>query len=365
MGQKDQKARNQFLDVLKGFSILLVVAGHSIQTLPNFDDNIVFRIIYSFHMPLFMFLSGVVAACSLKPMNRQFLQNKALALVVPFIAWYGITYLVSGAYLTTPIWKFFGHLALSPDLGLWFLWILFLDFCVLAFAKYLQPKIGTASFLAVWLGVNLLPDVSWLGLPLLKWHVTFFLAGYILWFYREKLKGYYKPALITSAIVFVAGVYFWRRLGDPMFAGKLQAIIAKLGAGPFYPTVLLAYKYAMPFAGIGLVVWMLTFAAKSRYVYAVLAWLGVYTLDIYVSHQYFFPYAMGQGVVHMVTGGMIALGLSLLLSLLVLRRSAVLSRILLGGRGSAWGWGIRRRIAWMWSKVSRRPVRPVATTKVS
>lgn len=360
MGKQEQKARNGFLDVLKGFSILLVVAGHAIQTVPNFDDNVFFRVIYSFHMPLFMFLSGVVAACSLKPMNRQFLQNKALALVVPFVAWYLITYFMSGAYQTTAVWAYFGKLAMAPDFGLWFLWILFLNFCVLALAKKLQPKIGTASFVLVWLGVNLLPAVGWLGLPLLKWHLTFFVAGYVLWSYREKLQAYYKPALVVSTIVFLVGIYFWRRTGDPSFAGKAQAILGRFGLSDFYPTISLAYKYIMPFAGIGLVVGVLSLVVNNRYAYAALAWFGVYTLDIYVSHQYFFQYAVGQGLAHMVSGAVIALSLSLLLSFLVLRRSAVLSRVLLGGRGSAWGWGIRRRAGAVWTKVTKRLV-PAAT----
>ncbi|HSE60868.1 MAG TPA: acyltransferase family protein [Candidatus Saccharimonadales bacterium] len=365
MGQTEQKARNGFLDALKGFSILLVVVGHAIQTVPNFDDNILFRIIYSFHMPLFMFLSGVVAACSLKPMNWQFIRNKALTLVVPFIAWYIITYLVSGAYQTTPVWAFFGRLALAPDVGLWFLWILFLDFCMLALVKNLQRHIGTASFLAVWLGIQLLPEVSWLGLPLLKWHLTFFLAGYIVWFYRDKLHGYYKPAVITSAAIFLLGIYFWRRVGDPAFAGKLHAVLTRFNINQFYPTLLLMYHYAMPFAGIGLVTWGVMRLARNKYAYATLAWLGVYTLDIYVSHQYFFPYAVGQGVLHYVSAAVVALGCSLLLSFLVLRRSAVLSRVLLGGRGSSWGWGIRRRISWMWTKLVRRQSQVVTSNELS
>ena len=53
--------RLSYVDVLKGYAILLVILGHSIQnTVLDFDGNIVFRVIYSFHMPLFMILSGIV-----------------------------------------------------------------------------------------------------------------------------------------------------------------------------------------------------------------------------------------------------------------------------------------------------------------
>lgn len=54
--------RSTSVDLLKGYAIILVVLGHALQyNINNFDNNIVFRIIYSFHMPLFMFASGYVA----------------------------------------------------------------------------------------------------------------------------------------------------------------------------------------------------------------------------------------------------------------------------------------------------------------
>ena len=57
-----KRERIYTIDAMKGLAILLVVFGHSFQgNIINFDDNVVFRVIYSFHMPLFMFLAGLVA----------------------------------------------------------------------------------------------------------------------------------------------------------------------------------------------------------------------------------------------------------------------------------------------------------------
>ncbi|MDE6264225.1 MAG: acyltransferase family protein [Paramuribaculum sp.] len=51
-----------YIDNLRGFLIILVKLGHCIQNLyTDFDQNIVFRYIYSFHMPLFMFIRGFVS----------------------------------------------------------------------------------------------------------------------------------------------------------------------------------------------------------------------------------------------------------------------------------------------------------------
>lgn len=48
------KERIQYLDICKGVGIIFVVLGHIIQTNP------IRTWIYSFHMPLFFFLSGYI-----------------------------------------------------------------------------------------------------------------------------------------------------------------------------------------------------------------------------------------------------------------------------------------------------------------
>lgn len=53
-----KKIRIQYIDRLKGLAIILVVMGH-IFGFSQPDDPIT-KFIYTFHMPLFMFLSGLV-----------------------------------------------------------------------------------------------------------------------------------------------------------------------------------------------------------------------------------------------------------------------------------------------------------------
>lgn len=49
-------------DSLKGYLMILVILGHAIQSVlvDNFSTNHVWNIIYSFHMPAFMAVSGWV-----------------------------------------------------------------------------------------------------------------------------------------------------------------------------------------------------------------------------------------------------------------------------------------------------------------
>ena len=65
------KMRDPFWDVIKGIAVLLMLLGHSIEygmgaeyfESKAYMNNQFFQFIYGFHMPLFMFLSGLVA-CS-------------------------------------------------------------------------------------------------------------------------------------------------------------------------------------------------------------------------------------------------------------------------------------------------------------
>lgn len=54
-------ARISYIDQLKGIAILLVVLGHVIGY-NNCENSFLWRFIYSFHMPLFMFISGYVCS---------------------------------------------------------------------------------------------------------------------------------------------------------------------------------------------------------------------------------------------------------------------------------------------------------------
>lgn len=61
---KSSSQRIQWIDALKLFAIFLVLWGHCVQHLlsSNHYDEPVYRLIYTFHMPLFMMISGFFSA---------------------------------------------------------------------------------------------------------------------------------------------------------------------------------------------------------------------------------------------------------------------------------------------------------------
>ncbi len=72
--------RMLWLDSLRGFGIILITVGH----LGCFE--LLERYIYSFHVPLFFFISGYLYNRSAKPI-KNFIKRKTFTILVPFLVW--------------------------------------------------------------------------------------------------------------------------------------------------------------------------------------------------------------------------------------------------------------------------------------
>ncbi|WP_026493413.1 MULTISPECIES: acyltransferase family protein [unclassified Butyrivibrio] len=56
MSEAKKKYRIELIDITKAITIILVILGH---TTGNLDTPMYRRLLYTFHMPLFFFLSGM------------------------------------------------------------------------------------------------------------------------------------------------------------------------------------------------------------------------------------------------------------------------------------------------------------------
>jgi fucose 4-O-acetylase-like acetyltransferase len=287
------KVRSQLIDASKGFGILLVVFGHCLQSLvPDFDNNLVFRLVYSFHMPLFMFLSGCVAKYS----DVRSITKNVTRLVLPFLTWYLIGYAVlyfRGEDLQN-FPDYFMKLVKSPDYGLWFLWVLFLSHICFYVMSQMQ-KVG--GILAAVLGFFLVQYIplNILGIGLLKWHFVFFVAGYLAIRYQDIIVKYRYAAMLGITCLFIVLFPFWQRIDNTMITPVLDHL-PKLYK---YQNALLIkyYRYLTAFAGIGTVISLVYFMIKLEAIKMALAKLGQYTMEIYVSHQLLFGYGFGKSIV--------------------------------------------------------------------
>lgn len=115
------KGRECWIDIAKGIGIILVVLGHVTR-----NENLI-RIIYSFHMPLFFFLSGWIINrnCGKNIINKQYIKKKFANLILPFFEYRIILVLY---------WYIVEYRFRELDVGpIWFLPVMFFSYMIIAF----------------------------------------------------------------------------------------------------------------------------------------------------------------------------------------------------------------------------------------
>ena len=109
--------RIEIIDIAKGIGIFLVVIGHliSMNSYPG-------KVIYSFHMPLFFFLSGVCFNQDKYLKFSSFLCNRLKSLIWPCLCFTVLISIMQALILDIPI----SQLKTELPGALWFLPILFI-----------------------------------------------------------------------------------------------------------------------------------------------------------------------------------------------------------------------------------------------
>lgn len=200
-------SRFDFIDVLKGIGILLVVAGHIFP--PPFRN-----IIFIFHMPLFFLIGGFLFKPSAN--FKHFFNKKFRQLIIPYIGFLLILYPVQHIYLESEltlklvIAPFIGGIALKGWTGVfWFVTCFFItqqlfNILVIRYSEkllfivlvsFLISLINSEFFNFFWLPFN--TNVSLAALP-------YFFIGYVL---RKKNK-LNLTVLIVSIFISIVVILF-------------------------------------------------------------------------------------------------------------------------------------------------------------
>lgn len=133
------KQRNRSIDIMKGIGILLVVIGHLV-----YGTSYPFRLIFSFHMPLFFLISGYNTKPTLG--DRKFLPlvyKKALGLLVPSMVYANLYHYFDMGHLAYLEVIRKNPLAFVIPVDEWFLTSLFASGLLLWFYVKLESKIKT------------------------------------------------------------------------------------------------------------------------------------------------------------------------------------------------------------------------------
>lgn len=211
---KLKSQRIGYLDSLKGIAIILVIIGHIIQycILPtNYDDNHVFRYIYSFHMAFFMVLSGFTVKFHFNGWNEilNSITKRAINLLLPFFSWALISYCFFGG-------PSIGEILLQPDKGLWFLYVLFWIYTLFIIITHI---VGNKNRFIVYLILILsYLALSYIsrhirvgGMNLIATHFLNFTFGFILADNKNLLSRLSLKYLFVFLPTYLILGYFWHR----------------------------------------------------------------------------------------------------------------------------------------------------------
>lgn len=189
------KRKIEWLAVLQGFSMLLVVIGHVTLTNQPRDPSTpiatgIERTIYTFHMPLFIFISGWLFyyTCIGKDKSyKDMLVSKAKRLLIPFFAFTMVTMVLKMVFPQLmhrvvdmeEIVNTFIFFRSNPLGEMWFVIVLFE--LMLLYPVY-KLIVGNRVFAIVCLGVAFLismvfPNISYFNLGRVAYMLPFFVAG--------------------------------------------------------------------------------------------------------------------------------------------------------------------------------------------
>lgn len=324
-------ARETSLDVARGAGIILVVYGHVLRgavssgLVPAGVPDTVFAwidyVIYTFHMPLFFFLSGLHVCHSLRGAPKRFIGSKVRTIVYPYLLWsvlQGGVQIAMASRGTNHPFTFGDLLSIGwrPFAQFWFLYALML--CMIAawlFARWvpvftqvpMAPRIRGAFLASAVLGLAIGTVTQWgiVSTALMNW--PFFVAGVVA---SRALPGWLErnshPAMCgLTAVAFVAAVAFAHGVGSATSIWAVPAAFAGITL-----MLQLAYRHAASSARAG---WLaaIGYASMPIYLMHILVMAGVRIVLMRVG--------VGSLATHLVLGTLAGVAVPMMAYLIALR----------------------------------------------
>lgn len=214
--KKILKERIHYIDVAKGIAIILVILGHmSSNIVPK---NFIWWL-YTFHMPLFFMLSGIVLNLDKYKSFKEFLFAKIKTLIVPYfllnlIGWYWVTVInnsngfLNQKTINTFIGIFVGRRKTDYYFGLYFLTTLFTSevfiYCTNKLLKNRKIFLVFTFLISAVLGTIFIKNkfIFYWNIDLSPIAASFIIIGYALKSYKDKIQfSKYKNIFIIILMI--------------------------------------------------------------------------------------------------------------------------------------------------------------------
>ena len=299
----------------KGIAIILVVLGHTIQNSNvNFDDAIGFRFIYSFHMPLFVFLAGAAASfwASMITLPRNTAEftysfatrifRSSIQLLLPFMAWTLVAFIAHPNDETFQ--EYLKKVFLQPDYSLWFLPCIFwciVYICIFYMVIFVVKKTMRAARLQKFSEYLSAPFIQFIlallawnwartklpneyGLVFVNWQsgglFFYFLLGLFSFQSLAKLRNPWLRSLPYFAFGLL--VWFWHRTEPNNLINSAPEFLKNSWISHYY-TYLVAIAGALAFLDLSKIILSMNFKKINTF----MCLLGGASLGIYALHYYF------------------------------------------------------------------------------
>lgn len=289
-------------DVSRGIAIFLVIWGHVIQQglygIAEVAENVVFKWIYTFHMPSFLLISGFFFYSSVKKKNlKTLVLNRTGDLIKTLVIWNTVCYgckllflILREESVTVSVRVWLEEVVM----GYWFLWaVLFCAAIVGLVTKVLPQKLWLVGMIVL-APLVLLSPCRWVILSM----YPYFVIGF---FFHKFIDGGRKIASLLKYVVivlYVVGMLYYfcvPAVGNSEIKNLLDTCIAMIkGQGSVSDVIYQVFRTALFYylgitggiTAIVLIDWLGRKVGETGVVW-IFAQMGQYSMQIYILQRVF------------------------------------------------------------------------------
>ena len=226
--------RNQFVDIMRGIAMLLVVLGHTMTGCTvDSQKSFLFNIIWSLQMPLFILISGFVTKYS-RPISDgkglwKYVKRRTVAYMLPWAVW---SFLVRGIIFGEDGFLNVKHLLWNMDSGYWFLATIWTISMIFGIASFIAEQVSKENLLkkqtvllgcylvgmVLLVGIGAILGLSFFAIKLTLYYMPFYYAGFLYGQFDDRMKeSEIGKKIIDSVVAICFVVWLFVILRFPLY----------------------------------------------------------------------------------------------------------------------------------------------------
>ena len=266
------------IDIYKGILIIFVVIGHTLQKSVVGHGGVIMNFIQAIQMPGFMLASGYLSSKKISDFKQliERIGKSFLSYAVPFFSWFIFVDIILLGKYGSNIVQGLTDLLSHVDLGLWFLWIVFLLSCLSYICNYFISKgciyksiISIFLFFIFWILILCFMGIEFLGAKFVLYYSLFYGFGWLIKWTEKWWVNWWNK--VSNIMLFISGIIFTYMMFNYNFfycGYSIEETARRCIAGFLGNLILINICYRFP-----------NQLRKFKF-----DWLGLYTLEIYVAH---------------------------------------------------------------------------------